>query len=245
MHYRQLSMLYEKESGTVFCLIQCFSLLVAITSVVNTVFYNNEILALIHSFDRVIAYLQRASNQRITEHVFKFKRNYVRKCKVIFIIWAFYMSVFVVTSSLRKGRAMRIDVLTCIMNFYKILAKVHILFYVDLMLWCYELNMKQIIVMDDFTFVAATTGKRNRLSQKINVKEFINHLRHCKYIHFKLWKISNLINSHFGWMIMVLLLISITEGLLALFWIFLYLRQPNYYNLPRKYCTFQFEWPIE
>lgn len=230
MNFRPFSLLYEKESGAVFCLIQCLSLLIAITSVVNTVFYNNEILTLIHSFDRIITYLQHASNERMADNVLKFKRAYAQKFKVIFMIWAIHMTVFVVTSSLRKGRALRCDVLTCIVNFYTVLAKVHILFYVDLMLWCYELNTKQIIVNDNYTF-----AKRGvRVERTLDVKEFTNRLRHCKYVHFKLWKISNMINSHFGGTLTILLVISFTEGLLALFWSFLYLRQANFINLPRK-----------
>lgn len=230
MNFRQFSTLYEKESGAVFCLIQCLSLLIAITSVVNTVFYNNEIRALIYSLDRIITYLERESNERMADNVLKFKRAYARKFKVILMIWALHMTVFVVTSSLRKGRVLRCDVLTCIVNFYTVLAKVHILFYVDLMIWCYELNTKQIIVNNDYTFVQHNI----RMERTLNVKEFTNTLRHCKYVHFKLWKISNLINSHFGGTMTILLVISFTEGLLALFWLFLYLRQANFYNLPRK-----------
>lgn len=129
------------------------------------------------------------------------------------------------------------------MNFYKNVAKAHVLFYVDLLLWCYKLNADQIKLSDicyTFDTDPADHSVKSKIKPTINVDEYINNMRHCKYVHFKLWKISNLINSYFGWELMVGLLDSFIEGMLAAFWTFLHLREANYRDFPREYKSVAF-----
>lgn len=243
LYFNQLSQLYEKETAAFLCFVQFLAMLVTITSVTNAIVYQSEILTLIYSFDRVIKYLQHSSERCLTRHINKFKRLYNHKCITLFVIWTLYTIIFVATNPL-KDRPMKVDAFQCFMYFYKYLAKAHILFYIDLMVWCQEINTQQIIVKDGYSFVAATTGCHWQSQRTINAKEFINKLRHCKYIHFKLWKISNLINSHFGWVMMVVLLVNFTEGLLALFWIFRYLQEPNRFTVLRNCSLFTISDPF-
>lgn len=239
-HCRELSLMQATTGVTIICLVHFSSLVLTVISVINTIFYNQEIYEIIEIFDRTMKHLQYSSGKRFTANFYNFKRAYGKKCAIIFTLCVLQLITKVSTKPLEIDRPMRINIFTCIMNFYKNLAKVHVLFYIDLMLWCYELNSDQIELNEsNYTFDVDPTNHsiKTKIKPSINVDEYINKLRHCKYIHFKLWKISKLINSHFGWMMIINLLNSFIEGSLAAFWTFMNLRTTHYRDLPRKFIN--------
>lgn len=237
-HFRDLSLMLATTGGTIICFVHFSSLLLTVISVFNTIFYDRENSQLIEIFDRNIKHLQYSSRKRFTANFYNFKRVYGQKCAIIFTLCVFQLITKVSTKPLIFDRPMRINIFTCIMNFYKNLAKVHVLFYIDLLLWCYKLNADQIELNENLYNVdvdPSDNSIKTKIKPLLNVDEYINKLRHCKYVHFKLWKISKLINSHFGWMMIINLLNSFLEGSLAAFWTFLNLREAHYTDLPRKF----------
>lgn len=237
-HFRKLSSGRAKTDGTIVCFVYFLSLLFSIVTVFNVFFFNREMSQLIQIFDQTVNHLQRSSDKTFIVESCKFKRVYLKKCALIFTIFAFQLITKVVTQPLRFGRPMHINALICIINFYQNVAKVHISLYVDLLLWCYKLNADEIKLGDghyDWDVSFTECRLKNQLKCVINVNEYIDKLRHCKYVHFKLWKISQLINSHFGGRMMILLLNSFIDGLMSSFWLFLHLREANYRNLIRQY----------
>lgn len=236
-HFWHLSLLYAKTGGTIICFVHFLSLVIAITSVVNSIFYDREISQLIEIFDRTVSHLQHFSKKRFTVNSFNFKRAYVKKCVIMFALCMLQFMIKILTEPMQFDRPMHIIIFTCIMTFYKNLAKAHVLFYIDLLRWCYKLNADQLTLNDDYYNLDVDLTDhniKNKIKPTINVDEYIDNLRHCKYIHFKLWKISNLINSHFGWIMIFGILNNIIEALMAAFWIFLHLREANYRDFPRK-----------
>lgn len=236
--YPTLAPFWSFQAGeAITCFVHFLSLLLTLTTVISAIFYERKILQLIAIFDRTVQHLQYSSRKSFTANSFNFKRAFDKKCAIMFVICVLQLITKMLTTPLRFSRTMPINIFYSIMTFYKILAKVHVLFYIDLLLWCYKLNADQIQLNDNhYTFDIDPTDHRikNKIKPTINVDEYINNLRHCKYIHFKLWNISNLINSHFGWEIIVGLLDSFIAGFLAAFWTFLHLREANYRDVPRK-----------
>lgn len=237
-HFRKLSSGRAKTDGTIVCFVYFLSFLFSIVSVINVFFFYREMSLLIQIFDQTVNHLQHSSGKSFLAESCEFKCVYLKKCALIFTIFAFQLITKVVTQPLRFGRPMYINVLICVINFYQNVAKVHILLYIDLLLWCYKLNADEIKLKDQHynLDVGFTDGRlKNQLKFVINVNEYIDKLRHCKYVHFKLWKISKLVNSHFGGRMLILLLSSFIDGLMASFWLFLHLREANFRNLIRQY----------
>lgn len=197
-HFRNLSLMFVTTGGTIICVVHLSSLFLTVISVFNTIFYDREISQIIEIFDRTIKHLQYSSRKSFTADFYSFKRVYGQKCAIIFTLCVLQLIAKVSTKPLIFDRPMRI-IFTCTMNFYKNLAKVHVLFYIDLLLWCYKLNADQIELNENlynFDVDPSDHSIRTKIKPLINVDEYINKLRHCKYVHFKLWKISKLRPFH-------------------------------------------------
>lgn len=236
-HFRKLSLSNARTGGNIMCFVYSLSFFLPIISVINAIFYNREMSQLIRILDRTVKYLQYSSGKSLFAELCKFKRAYLKKCAIIFTACTFQLITKCMTDPLKFARPMHINVFTCLIHFYQNLSKAHILFYIDLLLWCHELNSDQIALNDSYILNADPSDRsvQNELKPIINVDEFIKKMRHCKYVHLKLFKISKLINSHFGWLMIILLLNSFVDCLMAIFWLFLHLREANVRNLSRKF----------
>lgn len=244
VHFHKLGSEQARTGGNIICVAHFLRLLFAIFVVWRTVFYSNEISQLIELIERTIDHLQQSTHTDLKRELAMFKRVYHKKFIILISVCVVAFVVKLLTHPMLLDRPLHINVFTSLSNLFNSLARAHVLLYVDLMLWCYQINADQIKLDEtkyDLDMVYRDVDDddkyniKNQLKLTINVDEYINRLRHCKYIHFKLWEITRLINAHFGWVLTITLLNSFMEGLIAAFWAFLHMRSGKYRDLIRKY----------
>lgn len=172
---------------------------------------------ILHRFD-----CGKQGNHYRTNGFVQFKGNYFRKCFVIFSLTIIANILKYALHSVPGKPMFRITLL--ISNFLSNLVKIRILFYVDLLNTCYDLISKQnqMLVLDDHY-----VDDDGDLVPCFNFDEFINHIRLCKYIHFKLWEMGKFINQCAGWMFSTTLLMSGVDASYNAYRVFMHFRKSD------------------
>lgn len=169
------------------------------------IFHSDQIRALLTSFDQMIGYFK--NRLRVPIGFDEFKRNYLRK---LFLTISLYLATIFVKTTLNfmKSKLEAIQSHTFLMLSLALFMpsiKLHALFYIDLTNWFYKMTID--FISEDI--------------RSDEVEKCIDILRHCKYVHFKLWKILRLINSYFGLLFIAICIVDFIEILYASVWIFL------------------------
>ena len=116
-----------------------------------------------------------------------------------------------------------------ISNVIKYIHLLHVMFYIDFI---------------KFTLASLS----EKLSSKMNDpqiywyhgqnNEFLQIMRHIKTVYFKLWNVSQLVNSLFGWFLVVLMFEATTTAIFNVYWSFAFVRFSMSNQIPRKYIFF-------
>lgn len=104
--------------------------------------------------------------------------------------------------------------LNAAMNFFKIVVVAHICFYIEFISFFLE-SIKKVLdntVKDDYVL---------RLSVA-HINETVKILRYIKYFHYKIHGCCGIINKHFGWIIIAIVLESASSLIRSGFYIFFY-----------------------
>lgn len=166
-------------------------------------------------------------------HFQKFSKRYRGKlfCVMIFFIGWFAVKVFYrlnSTNTIRQLAVFNLTLITLGINF-------HILFYVDLFSFFMEtINQR---TMNFITSDQALISDHNhlKLSEKI-----IHLFRILKFIHFKLWKIVQVMNDDLGSVLTVLIINSANTSILTFYWIIIELEQDDWSVELHLMSTFHF-----
>lgn len=86
----------------------------------------------------------------------------------------------------------------------------HILLYTDLTQYFTQLFCNSIFDLSHIQFTWITKEER-----------IVMQLKYCKIIHYKLWKVSQMISMSFGWTIISVCLVDSILSTNAMFWIFI------------------------
>lgn len=187
-----------------------------------------EIFRCLNSFDRCEWYLQKRLNVIVSLDTFK-----MRYLRHVIIIVCSHLLPFIVRSVVRWFRYQSFQLgthtyLSIVLTFFSPAVKVYALFFIDLFNWLVRMAIKFIEMhLNDIP-----------LEQNVAIvdeEKYINILRHCKYIHFKLWKSMKIIERQFGWLLISICLSTFVEVLFSSFWIFLLAHHSHKSGLLREY----------
>lgn len=140
-----------------------------------------------------------------------FANAYVKK---VFLLFSIIFLTIVVKSFISSRRSTQLHQ-WCQLTFiaYKNLVIVHLMFYIDLMHFLYKMynNYMDVMCYDILTNVMHSNGNH-----------YLSVLKHCKYVHYKMWKIVNMINNYFGWILLLIIVVNFIDICYATYWIFIY-----------------------
>lgn len=133
--------------------------------------------------------------------------------------------------------------LTPVRSIFHACGKIHALFYIELFNWLFQIGTN---------LIEAHLDKGQIMILDKNEDEYTHILRHCKYIHFKLWKAMRQIERYFGWFLISIILYSFIDILYSLCWLFVLCyeqRKPSllgeYHCLDALKCSFIFVGKID
>ena len=105
-----------------------------------------------------------------------------------------------------------------ILSVYRTIAQFQVIFFIDLSnVILSRINQELKILHIEF----------NVIPVKSNVNNFVLALRQIKIIHFKMFKVATLINSRFGWFLILLVIHLIVIPCTSLFNIFVFFTGPS------------------
>lgn len=115
-----------------------------------------------------------------------------------------------------------------VMQCVSVLPILYIIFFIDML--SYHLNELNAVIKKD---IAAYKCSTNIFLHKFTI---INKLKHYKVVHYRLWMISQWINTIFGWSIVFLLLLSVSDCIYSTYWFYQELRRRSpIIRVARKY----------
>lgn len=113
-----------------------------------------------------------------------------------------------------------------ISNAIKFIQLIHVVFYIDFM---------KCVLKSLSEKLAKKINDRQSYWFRGEKNEFLRLLCHIKSVYFKLWNVSQKMNTLFGWFLVVLMFESTTTAIYNVYWIFEIVRHSKNYELPRKY----------
>lgn len=182
---------------------------------------------LLRIYSDIINYIEKLTEMKIAWE--KFQREIYSKIKLVLIF--FFITVFI-RLWLRSPLYGRIyELSSAIMWFYRSMAVLHSVFYIDL-----------------FTLLFSSIGSSLNVHRKIilkkqsvkNLNGITDILRNVKCQHLKLWECGRLINEYFGWILSVIVVDSAFTVTNDGYWLFLSitLYGRNIFLHLRKYIVF-------
>lgn len=212
-HYVRGNESYESTSATMF-IIRMFTLAITQLIVFIHIFRSpKENYRILESFDRLAWYLQKRMNMIVSYD--KFKKRYSKRLLIIVCGYSVSLILKMVASLILRIKFF--DSHTVLMIIRALLppaVKIHALFYIDFLNWLLQIGNDYIEMnLNDIPF--------ERYMEMRDTRKNTDILRHCKYIHFKLWKSRQIIEHHFGWLLISILIYAFVEILFSLFYIFL------------------------
>lgn len=206
------SIYYDRTASVVTYFIILGAILTNVSVIFQTIFYRHNLKILLQKNHMILEYLKNKIKLNISLDLFK--RKYLQKACIIYIFYFLTVLIKMYVDSRKISRS--VQLCTLFMNGLKILTSIHVLFYIELFNIFLRLMHQQIFIDDDrftdgFSF--------------FNERKFAESLRHCKYVHFKLWEISRLINKCFGWILIMICLVNFIDASYAAFWVFLYIQE--------------------
>lgn len=99
------------------------------------------------------------------------------------------------------------------LQFFSLLANLHMLFYVTVVHYFLKLVSKYMIL-----------AFHNRVADLVysNISGLVEYLVRCKALHYKIWEATQFVNDHFGWSLAAICIQNFIDVTYALYWIFLY-----------------------
>lgn len=116
-----------------------------------------------------------------------------------------------------------------ISNVIKFIHLVHVMFYIDFMKYALTSLSEQLTKKMNDRQIYWFRGQKN---------EFLRLMCHTKSVYFKLWNVTQKVNSLFGWFFVVLMIESTTTAIFNMYWSFEIVRLSTSYEVPRKYIIF-------
>lgn len=145
---------------------------------------------------------------------------------------AAYSTIIMVATTIKHSYEMfyklntAMSIYWSISNAIKFIHLLHVMFYIEFM---------------KFTL----TSLSEKLAKKVNDRqmywfhgqknEFLRLMCHMKSVYFKLWNVSQKVNSLFGWFFVALMFESTTTAIYNVYWSFEIARQSARSEVPRKY----------
>lgn len=196
----------EISEFIVFVIILCLQTTINLLVIAESIFVPRAFNKLKSQFEYTTAYLETRLNVRIPMK--EFKRNFM--FKVILNIAMFLTTI----AAARTKRAFQpVDVLIFLSMNYKHFTTAHILLNVE--------YLKHILATLNRQFDGVQCEHALKVFNS-NISEICFCFKLHKFVHFKLWKISQLINKRFGLILIALVMAYILEVSYSAYWIIVY-----------------------
>lgn len=196
----------DKSDFIVFIIIMLFEIILSILVLTESIFLSNFLIKSKRKFKKLENMLKIKLNVEVLIKLFEW--NYLAKFILSFIL--FSISIL----SVRVDRNFDFcDLLIFLVSNYKHITAFHILIYVDYLQYIFHIVNKHLdTIQSNYTVKVFDSSAR----------EIYYLLKTYKYIHFEIWKISQLINKRFGLILIALVLAFTLKISSSAYWTVVY-----------------------
>lgn len=124
-----------------------------------------------------------------------------------------------------------ISIFWSISNAFKFIHLLHVMLYIDFIKFTLASLSEKLTKKINDRQIYWFRGRKN---------EFLRLMCHIKSVYFKLWNVSQKVNTLFGWFFVVLMFESTTTAIYNVYWSFEIVRLSSIYEVPRKYNFFKY-----
>lgn len=207
-------------NSSIFLSVIAINILTIIESIVNS----ENIIKLKFEFSSIKEYLNKCLNIQYSND---FSKQFLFKTTLSLFFYAVaLLSIYVL-----NGHIEPIDIVIFFTTNYKHLTLIHIALHVEYLQYIYYIVNSQfnVIQYENATKIIQT-----------DVRDICYALKLFKFVHFKLWRIGELINKRFGILLIVLMIVYLLESSYSMYWIIVHFHSHNGNRTIRKYLNFVF-----
>lgn len=204
----------------------------------------NGVRKLNFAYKDAIDYLERKLHVKID--YMPFKRSFRCKVRIVLLVFLLVLGIKILFNSYVGIESD--EIAQFFIYYLKEFALMHILFHIDFVNFLMEtINREFNPLPNQCEYVVKPIQPKTI--------ELLLALRHCKYIHFRVWEIFRILNIRFGWVLVALLLAILLDISYSSYWlwVFLYIHkssheQIKFHQIMRKYVLlfviFFFRWYV-
>lgn len=210
----------DKSEFIVYIMLLLLETIINLLVTFESILLPNAIPSLLNQYKYIKNYFEKRLNAKVPMKIFKW--NFLVKVSLSVAVFLSMLATVRLTQEYKTS-----DAFMFLVSNYKHITAVHIMIYID-----YLQHLLKTINVQFNTF-------QSEISMKVfdsNSKEMCYVLKTYKYVHFKLWKISQLINKRFGLILIALVLAFTLEVSYSAYWIIVFwLSNQMDSNMIRKY----------
>lgn len=194
----------------------------------------NGVRKLNFAYQNATDYLEQKMYVKIDYELFK--RSF--QCHVKIVFWTFLLTLTIKMIFAFNGDARYIEFVIVFFYYLKHFASTHILFHVEFVHFLMQtINMEFNPMTNQNEFMVKTTQPKTIESLQI--------LCHLKCIHLRMWKIIQIHNTRFGWILIALMLATTLDITYSSYWIWIFIHNTCHEHINlfmRKYvfCILRF-----
>lgn len=170
----------------------------------------NGVRTLHLAYKDAIDYLEQKLHFKINYE--PFKRSF--QCSLQIVFWTFLATLSIKFYFVLSGNANNTEFM--LVFYLKHFASMHILFHIEFVHFLMQtINM-------EFDPMENQQELMLKLVQPESV-ELLQKLRHLKSVHFRIWKIIQILSTRFGWILIALMLATLLDITYSSYWIWMYI----------------------
>lgn len=210
-HYQGTGDITEKTTLTIYFIRMTTLVSTQLIVIIQMIKNPEGIRHILEIVNRLCLFMKNRMDVMLSFH--KFKKQYLRRSIVVVgvHVLASLLKIIVIGSSTRLKMYQYI---TPVRSIFHACGKVHVLFYIELFNWLFQIGMN---------FIDAQFNEEQHGPLVILIgdeDEYTNLLKYCKYVYFKLWNTLRHIEHYFGWFLISICLYSFIDILYSLCWLF-------------------------
>lgn len=226
-HYEGKGNVTEKAALIIYIIRMTTLISTQLIVIIQIIRNPEESYAILRILNRLYMFMKNRMNVKLSFH--EYKRRYLLRSIIIVGIYVLSMILKKMAKTLSPEWPKVYGILIAVRCIFHACGKIHVLFYIELFNWLSQRGTK---------FIETQLNKGQfMIYGNRDEDEYTHILRHCKYVHFKLWKSMRHIEHYFGWFLISIFLYSFIDILYSLCWLFVLCYEQSKPSLLGEYSS--------
>lgn len=203
----------DRPEASVFYLILALAFAINVAVFLEYFVVTNGVQKLQFAYEAAIDYLKRKIHVELDYELF----NRSFQCHVKIVFWTFLTTLTIQIIFILSGNAKLTEFMIILFYYLKHFAAMHVLFHVEFVHFLMQTVIREIVSLKNRQEFMIDTMQTKPI-------KLLQTLRHLKCVHFRLWKIIEILNNRFGWILIALMLATILDVTNSSYWMWVFVR---------------------